>query len=300
MKKLIFLFFILFLGITSFAKDTLIIIRQITGTNQHYAEVLFKTPYKGEEKISMAGIMSPDRRPFPNNIVYVGKANWDSAQKGYLCILVLSCLPDTKYFWSVRLYGVVDTEIFFEFKTKECFAPVMENIESEETSDSFRVSFTIPYNPYFSGTYFFVRVIIEDPETKKFGVFTGDLYKAIICNGFDTTIMVKNPRKILEKKDVPLLLTAEISNGCTIGNVTQTLMMRPKGEGMKVFPNPTRGIFSVSGIEKGSVIKIFSIDGKLLTQSLSTTTQQVFDISKFPTGVYILTDGKASKKIIKL
>lgn len=302
MKKLLLIFCILLaITIPSYGKDTLIVTRQITGTNQHYAEVLFKTSYRGEE-ISMAGIMSPDRIPYPNNVVYVSKANWNSSQKGYVCSLALNCLPDTKYFWSVRLNGVPDVNTFFQFKTKECFTPRLENIELEEILDSsFKVSFRIPYNEKFSGTYFFVRLILEDPKTKKFEVYIGDLYITQIKNGFDTTLYIKKPRKLVVNKDVLLTLTVEISNGCTAENVTTEMTIVPKGEGVKVFPNPTSGKFGVSGLEKGSVINIFSIDGKLLMQSTATTSYQIFDISSFPSGIYILTDRKkVSKKIIKL
>jgi len=62
-------------------------------------------------------------------------------------------------------------------------------------------------------------------------------------------------------------------------------------------PNPTKYLFSISGIEHIDMIKILNINGKLI-QSIPFKESDLIDISQFPNGIYIIQAISKNKKIL--
>ncbi len=60
---------------------------------------------------------------------------------------------------------------------------------------------------------------------------------------------------------------------------------------VKIYPNPTSGIFTVSGAGE---ITIFDLFGRLLLR----TNKKEIDMSSYPKGVYVLRVGEATSKLI--
>jgi Secretion system C-terminal sorting domain len=71
----------------------------------------------------------------------------------------------------------------------------------------------------------------------------------------------------------------------------------------EVFPNPAKDIITINGIKGNEVIKLLNTEGKELIQKVATGQSITMDISKYPTGIYIVTyfDGTQTlrQKIVK-
>ncbi|HVT86768.1 MAG TPA: T9SS type A sorting domain-containing protein [Chitinophagaceae bacterium] len=70
-----------------------------------------------------------------------------------------------------------------------------------------------------------------------------------------------------------------------------------------VYPNPAKDEITVDGIKAGLQIVIISGDGKMLAKKISSGQSNTFDVSKYPSGIYIVQcfDGEKlqTQKIIK-
>lgn len=56
---------------------------------------------------------------------------------------------------------------------------------------------------------------------------------------------------------------------------------------LSVFPNPSKGQLTINGVQDNGIIKLFSIDGKLV-KALTTTTNMKIDISNIEKGAYLI------------
>jgi hypothetical protein len=69
-----------------------------------------------------------------------------------------------------------------------------------------------------------------------------------------------------------------------------------------IFPNPGSGIFNLTGIEKGNVVEVRDVNGKLIYQSIAKDNSMSIDMSRNALGIYdllIKTNGNTvSKKLI--
>lgn len=65
-----------------------------------------------------------------------------------------------------------------------------------------------------------------------------------------------------------------------------------------VSPNPTSGMVTVSGLEKGDYVRIYSLDGKLLATQVFKQQQVVLDLAKYPKGLYTVGVSSLTGKII--
>lgn len=74
-------------------------------------------------------------------------------------------------------------------------------------------------------------------------------------------------------------------------------------EKFEVFPNPANSTITVSGINNNQIVKLLSLDGKLLMQKRASGQTMTMDISSYSSGVYLLQyfDGTSlqNRKIIK-
>lgn len=57
---------------------------------------------------------------------------------------------------------------------------------------------------------------------------------------------------------------------------------------MKAHPNPTDGLLIVGGVETGDLLTVFSMDGRLLSESTVVGNRMQVDLSGNPSGVYLL------------
>ena len=64
---------------------------------------------------------------------------------------------------------------------------------------------------------------------------------------------------------------------------------------LAVYPNPSRNIINIDGIEIGAHIDIYTLQGQLI----HTTTTTKIDISNFDSGIYIIKSGNKTTKLIK-
>jgi Secretion system C-terminal sorting domain len=71
----------------------------------------------------------------------------------------------------------------------------------------------------------------------------------------------------------------------------------------EVFPNPSKDVITINGIRANEVVKLMNAEGRLLVQKTATGQSITMDISKYPTGIYIVTyfDGEQlqRQKIVK-
>ena len=74
----------------------------------------------------------------------------------------------------------------------------------------------------------------------------------------------------------------------------------PKSQ-IKVYPNPTSGIVTIEGLQpdKKTSIEIFSMDGKLIFNTICNSTTYQIDISKQISGNYLVVVNRRTFKIVK-
>ena len=71
--------------------------------------------------------------------------------------------------------------------------------------------------------------------------------------------------------------------------------------GLKIFPNPSNGIFKIEGLplNQKNKISVSTIDGKLIRKKIGNSTTETIDISDQVSGTYLLVINKQSFKILK-
>jgi hypothetical protein len=72
---------------------------------------------------------------------------------------------------------------------------------------------------------------------------------------------------------------------------------------LEIFPNPTNSVLTISGINNNELVKLLSIDGKLLLEKRASGQSMTMDLGNLSSGLYILQyfDGSniQNRKIIK-
>lgn len=67
------------------------------------------------------------------------------------------------------------------------------------------------------------------------------------------------------------------------------------------YPNPAHDVIILSGLsDKSSLIRIYSIDGRLVLQTTTTGNQAQIDINSLKKGIYIIKTENTSLKLQKL
>ncbi|MFA6152491.1 MAG: T9SS type A sorting domain-containing protein [Chitinophagaceae bacterium] len=92
----------------------------------------------------------------------------------------------------------------------------------------------------------------------------------------------------------------------TFRPTTKMLGIKEQGfEQVKIYPNPAKDVINLSGVEEGSLITVYSIQGAVVSSQVSGNSGQVtvMDVSKLAAGNYILKiknkdGGEGSAKII--
>ncbi|WP_300673062.1 T9SS type A sorting domain-containing protein [Soonwooa sp.] len=69
-------------------------------------------------------------------------------------------------------------------------------------------------------------------------------------------------------------------------------------QSLKIFPNPVSTNLNVEGIEKGSLVRILDMSGKLIYEKRATDTKLNIDTSVYLSGLYLLEYGTEKVKFI--
>jgi hypothetical protein len=72
---------------------------------------------------------------------------------------------------------------------------------------------------------------------------------------------------------------------------------------MVVYPNPTKDIITICGLQQQGTVSLYNSTGKLMNQQNVTAQSIIFDLSRYADGVYFLQyqteNGITNQKIIK-
>ncbi len=99
-------------------------------------------------------------------------------------------------------------------------------------------------------------------------------------------------------------------NGCTntailtqsVSACTSVMSSVVETSQLNIYPNPTSGLVTLSGVEGPVAISVYNVLGELiLTERLlpTATANLILDISQQPNGIYFIKIGSETKKIIK-
>lgn len=90
-------------------------------------------------------------------------------------------------------------------------------------------------------------------------------------------------------------ISVEMTDGNCQGNAERNVIVHQVGisdsnlNNLKVWPNPSNGLFVINGLKSGCVLNIYSLEGKLLTQQISGSEKQTdLDLNSFEKGMYLL------------
>ena len=67
----------------------------------------------------------------------------------------------------------------------------------------------------------------------------------------------------------------------------------------QVYPNPTNGLITISGLRKSQLVEIYTITGKLVKTAILNNSANQIDISDLQQGVYLVKTGSLQQKVIK-
>lgn len=68
----------------------------------------------------------------------------------------------------------------------------------------------------------------------------------------------------------------------------------------KVFPNPTTGKVTIAHNEKTQLVSVFNFSGQKVLEIKPTSAQQTeIDLTSFPSGIYVISNGSYDQKVIK-
>ena len=112
-------------------------------------------------------------------------------------------------------------------------------------------------------------------------------------------------------QDTTLIFSLVVSDGISfsaskevnilVHNVIKTVLENAGINGIKIYPNPSNGIFRIEGLNSGqkNKIEIYTIDGKLIRQINSIPIKESIDISDQISGIFLLIINNQTFKIIK-
>jgi len=76
-----------------------------------------------------------------------------------------------------------------------------------------------------------------------------------------------------------------------------------KKSNISIYPNPSNGVFTISGIEVNASINIYNAIGELVKSIQSTDNNTTVDLSDYSNGIYFIkiknNKGEAIQKLIK-
>lgn len=89
-----------------------------------------------------------------------------------------------------------------------------------------------------------------------------------------------------------------VTKGSTVTKDNTLAVDDAKQKAINVYPNPTKSVIKISGLEKSADFEIYAIDGKLVRKGKAEADSEI-NISTMQKGTYILKFNNQSVKIIK-
>lgn len=87
------------------------------------------------------------------------------------------------------------------------------------------------------------------------------------------------------------LLTLETKQTRAMVSSDSLFVQRMESGNIKIYPNPTASIVTIEGINENgeeTVYQLYNISSKLLEVQISRSSSVQFDLSMYPSGVYLL------------
>jgi predicted outer membrane repeat protein len=133
----------------------------------------------------------------------------------------------------------------------------------------------------------------------------GTTYQWLNCNTGNSPIAGATNQSFTPSGDGSYAV--QISNGSCIDTsacttVTGTGLMENANENFTIYPNPTNGIITLENAIEGSLVTIYSVEGKIILSETNVNgTKQEFDLTGIERGVYFVKVNKGSaEKTIRL
>ena len=70
--------------------------------------------------------------------------------------------------------------------------------------------------------------------------------------------------------------------------ISEKVLSLPKLQEVKIYPNPTDGLFTIEGMKSGSTLRLFNVQGTQLMKRKVTRKIEKINISRFEKGIYIV------------
>ncbi|MFC0875058.1 CotH kinase family protein [Saccharicrinis sp. FJH2] len=68
----------------------------------------------------------------------------------------------------------------------------------------------------------------------------------------------------------------------------------------EIYPNPTSGLVTISGLQNLQVVEVYTVTGKLVKTSILSASANQIDLSNLSQGVYLVKAGTFQQKVIKI
>lgn len=148
---------------------------------------------------------------------------------------------------------------------------------SDPDGNPLTYKWTVPFGIILSSTTI-AKPTFSAPEVKKDSVL---IFTLIMNDGFENS-----------KPSVVMI---------SVKNVIKTSSEISGMDGLKIYPNPSNGIFKIEGLKayQKNKVGIYTIDGKLIKKKVTHSTTETMDISDQTSGTYVLIVNKQNFKILK-
>lgn len=92
----------------------------------------------------------------------------------------------------------------------------------------------------------------------------------------------------------------EVKKISFVQSSTESNIVDNNSNSITIFPNPTRDVLFVNGLNPNDVVRLFDLQGKLiLTSVTSIDGKSQISVSQLPNGVYLLQVGVEIMKFVK-
>lgn len=153
-----------------------------------------------------------------------------------------------------------------------------------------RVPITVEFTDGSSQTY-----VIDHQVNKQYYGIPSTKQVANIYIDQDFYVLARN--KTQNEVDIKVIRDEAVKNGSTT-----TISKQDKSWSINIYPNPSTGTFSISGVSKQTELKVFDLTGKLMLRK-QVATNTMLNLERVPKGMYLLeivqNGRKEVRKLIK-
>ena len=139
--------------------------------------------------------------------------------------------------------------------------------------------------------------------------FAADAIRIQSLSGQEQNVALQNIGKITFARDTMFLLSADgsvlgqtavadigkITFGDAVGDAVQNL----SSPSLRVYPNPAQNILYVQGLKDDEVVRVYSLQGVLITAVKAVEGSAQINVTDLSTGTWILQTGAQLLKFIK-